>query len=113
MTANVQLLKKFDKNNNTLTQKDGMGKITSFVFDARDRQKSSINRIGSVVTNVFDGNSNLLSVTDGQSNTTNYVYNVRNLQTERIFADSLDAADKVVFTYGCSQKKNFTIRPKR
>ena len=57
-------------------------------------------------------NSNLLSVTDGQNNTTNYVYNVRNLQTERIFADSQDAADKVVFTYDAVRRKTSQLDQK-
>jgi len=34
-----------------------------------------------------------------------YLYDQRNLQVERIFADTEDATDKVVFTYDASQRK--------
>jgi len=95
----------FDKNNNIISQTDGLGKTTTFVFDARNRLSSSTNRIGSVVSQIYDTNSNVLSVTDGQGNATQYVYDQRNLQTERIFADSEDATDKVVFTYDALQRK--------
>ena len=68
--------------------------------------------MGSIVTNIFDANSNLLSVTDGQGNPTNYVYDARNLQTQRTFADTQDATDKVVFTYDAVQRKSTQLDQK-
>jgi len=41
---------------------------------------------------------NNLTITDAQNNSIQFVYDVRNLQIQRIFADSEDAADEVVFT---------------
>ena len=104
--------KTYNKHSQIITKKDAMNKTETCVFDARGRQVSCTNRINLTVTQIFDANNNLLSVTDGQGNTTVYVYDQRNLQTERIFADSQDAADKVVFTYDAIQRKTSQLDQK-
>jgi|GEM_PF-2940306 len=40
-------------------------------------------------------------------NATQYVYDQRNLQIQIIFADSKDAADKIVFLFDFIQRKTF------
>ncbi|MEW5938462.1 MAG: RHS repeat-associated core domain-containing protein [Chloroflexota bacterium] len=90
--ANVRTEYGYDANGNRLSITDGNGHVTTFAYDALNRQTQESDALGNTWLVGYDAVGNRVTMTDANNAVTNYAYDAARQLTGIDYADSADVS---------------------